>query len=239
MLNICRAGAPWHDTEGGIGQDASHDLVSDHTKSRLMEATLQVIRSQGLAGASARSIGAAAGVNQALIFYHFGTVAELIEAASDEAVTRAVAAYTERFAEVESLPQLIEVARLVHEQERESGNVAVMAQLLAGAQHDPVLARASRHAIGAWTEQVRVVLDRVLAATPAAALLDATDLAPAVSAAFIGIELFHGVDPEAGERAFATLARLDALITAVNDLGPVATSALRVAGRSLAKRTGG
>lgn len=210
---------------------------SDHTKSRLMDATLQVIRSQGLGAASARGIGSAAGVNQALIFYHFGTVAELIEAASNEAVARSVASYRDRFDAVETLPQLIDVGRLVHEHEREAGNVAVMAQLLAGAQHDPVLARASRHAIGLWTEQVRVMLDRVLAATPAAALLDAADLAPAVSAAFIGIELFHGVDPQASDRAFATLQRLDALIAAVNDLGPVAQTALRVAGRSLSKRT--
>ena len=168
---------------------------AERTREQLMTSALEVVRTKGLAAASARAIGAHAGVNQALIFYHFGTVTELIEAASDEAVARAVDGYRDRFDRVTSLSELFAVGMQVHEQERRIGNVAVMAQLMAGAQHDPVLARASSRAIGLWTEQIRRVLDRVLAGTAAETLLVSADLAHALSAGFIGIELYHGVDP--------------------------------------------
>ena len=51
------------------------------TKQRLIDGALTAIRTHGIAGTSARTIAAAAGVNQALVFYHFGSVAELVEAA--------------------------------------------------------------------------------------------------------------------------------------------------------------
>ena len=209
---------------------------AERTREQLMTSALEVVRTKGLAAASARAIGAHAGVNQALIFYHFGTVTELIEAASDEAVGRAVDGYRDRFDRVTSLSELFAVGMQVHEQERRIGNVAVMAQLMAGAQHDPVLARASSRAIGLWTDQIRRVLDRVLAGTAAETLLDSADLAHALSAGFIGIELYHGVDPTGANRAFATMERLESLIATINDLSPVAQRAVRAAGRRLGER---
>jgi AcrR family transcriptional regulator len=209
---------------------------ADTTKERLRGAAFGILREKGLAAASARGISAAAGVNQALIFYHFGTVAELIEEASNEAVDRSIAGYHDRFAQVRSLADLLEVGMRVHEEERRRGHVAVMAQLMAGAQHNPVLARASRYAVGLWTAQIREVLDRVLADTPAGELLDSADLAAAVSAGFVGIELLHGVDPRSAELAFASLERLNSLITTVNGLAPTTQAALRVAARRLGSR---
>jgi AcrR family transcriptional regulator len=197
------------------------------TRARLRVAALQVVREQGLAAASARTIAAAAGVNQALIFYHFGTVTELIEAASADAVTTSVARYQGDFAAVRTLPELLSVGRAIHKREHREGNVAVMAQLMAGGQHDPVLARATRHALSLWIEQIQQVLDRVLAGTPVATVLDSAGLAHAVSAGFVGVELYDGVDPDGAASAFATLEHLAALVTTVNDLGPVAQAALR------------
>ena len=54
----------------------------EDTRSRLIQAALLTVRQDGLAAASARTIAARAQVNQALIFYHFTTVTQLIEAAS-------------------------------------------------------------------------------------------------------------------------------------------------------------
>ena len=198
------------------------------TKARLMTAALDVVRDQGLAAASARTIATRAEVNQALIFYHFGTVTELIEAASNDAVLARVAHYREDFAAVSSLPGLLAIGRRVHEEERREGTIAIMAQLMAGAQHDPVLARATRHAIGLWTAQIREALDRVLSATPVGTLLDTEGLAQVISAAFIGIELQDGADPDGPSKAFATIEQLGDLITTLNDLGPLTQTALRV-----------
>ncbi len=67
-------------------------------------------------------------------------------------------------------------------------------------------------------------------------LLDSADLAAAVSAGFVGIELLHGVDPRSAELAFASLDRLNSLITTVNGLAPTTQAALRVAARRLGSR---
>ena len=209
---------------------------AEDTRSRLRSAALAVVREQGVGGASARAIAAAAEVNQALIFYHFGSVSELIEAASDEAVEARVKLYQADFGGVASLSDLLSVARQVHEQERRAGSMTVMAQIMAGAQNDPVLARAARHALAAWIDEVDQVLGRVLAASPIGSLIDSAGLAQLVSATFMGIELYHGADPEAADLAFSTIERLNDVLSALEGLGPASQRALRIAGAQVGRR---
>ncbi|MFC7479963.1 TetR family transcriptional regulator [Luedemannella flava] len=58
------------------------------------------MRSHGIAGVSARTVAAAAGVNQALVFYHFGSMDDLLTEACQVATTASVARYREAFAAV-------------------------------------------------------------------------------------------------------------------------------------------
>ena len=60
------------------------------TRSKLIEGATQTIRSHGIAGVSARTVAAAAGVNQALVFYHFGNLDTLLTEACLEATRRRV-----------------------------------------------------------------------------------------------------------------------------------------------------
>jgi hypothetical protein len=71
------------------------------------------------------------------------------------------------------------------------------------------------------------VLGRILAGTPLAEFVDVAGLAKAASAAFIGLELFEGVDHAGAERAFAALDQLAGLVAALEELGPVAQHAVR------------
>lgn len=206
------------------------------TKSQLIRAALTTVREDGLAAASARTIAARAQVNQALIFYHFDTVTQLIEAASNAAVEESVRHYRDAFSGVGSLSELLQVGRELHEREATNGNVALMAQLMAGAQHDAVLARATQHAMATWTHQIEDVLRRVLAASPAADLLDVEGLAQLISAGFVGLELYDGIDASGATRALSTLEDLGLLIEVLDDSGPVATRALRSKIRSARRR---
>ncbi|MDN5789919.1 MAG: TetR family transcriptional regulator [Micrococcales bacterium] len=214
---------------------------AEATRGRLMSAALEVIRTEGLPAASARTVARVAQANQALIFYHFGTLAGLIEAASNQAVDERVALYRSEFARVESLPDLLAVGRAVHARERRDGTMVIMAQLMAGSQRDPVLARATQYAISAWIDEVDGVLRRVFASSPVGDLVDSTGLAEVISATFVGIELYHGADPEAATRAFATIERLNTLVATINELGITSQTALRIAairaGRRAARHT--
>jgi AcrR family transcriptional regulator len=197
------------------------------TRGRLLVAAAETLRQKGIAGLSARTIAAQADVNQALIFYHFGTVAELVEAACRAAVDERVDLYRDQFAGVTSLPELLAVGRQLHERERAIGNVAMMAQLMAGGQQEPTLAAAAQYAMRVWSEEIETVIRRVLTGSPLAEIADPAGLARAVSASFIGLELYQGVDPAAAESALDALEQLGALIEVVDELGAVARRALR------------
>ena len=197
------------------------------TRQKLIDGALRAVRTQGIAGVSARTIATSAGVNQALVFYHFGSVDELLGQACAQATAERIEVYRDRMAAVASFRELLDLGRTLHTEERAQGNVAVLAQLLAGAQTDDRLAAPLASALGLWVAEIEAVLHRLLAGSPVAAVADPAGLARAVSAAFIGLELFEGVDPAGAQAALDSLQRLAVLIEVVEDLGPVARRALK------------
>ena len=197
------------------------------TRDRLVQATLETLRDRGIAGVSARTIASAAEVNQALVFYHFGSVDQLLATACREGAAERVASYHERFAGVTSLGALLALGRELHREEAVRGNVTVMAQVLAGARHDERLVPAGREALSLWVAEIEPVLARLLATSPVADVVDVPGLARGVAAAFVGIELYDGVDPEAADAALGALEQLAVLVDVVDDLGQAARLALR------------
>jgi AcrR family transcriptional regulator len=206
------------------------------TKDKLLEATIETLRTHGIAGISARTIATTAGVNQALVFYHFGSVDQLLAAACATATAQRVEVFRERFAGVGSLRELLAAGRELHTVERGTGNVAVLAQLLAGARSDPRLCEATAAALDLWARELETVLDRVLRRTPLAGIADVPGLARAVAAAFIGIELCEGAHPQAAGSALDAVDHLGAVLEAFEDLGPVASRELRAKVRQVTSK---
>jgi AcrR family transcriptional regulator len=206
------------------------------TRDKLLDAAAAALAEDGVAAVSARTLATRAEVNQALVFYHFGTVSGLLEAAVRRSVDLAVASYRDRFSDVSTLAELLTVGRALHESEHRSGNVAQMAQVMAGARRDETLATAGRYAMDRWSAEVEAVLVRVLPTTPLHGLVEPRGLAQAVAAGFIGLELYDGVDPEAAEGALASLDALGALLSAFDAMPPVAMRAFRARARRAAAR---
>lgn len=196
------------------------------TRLKLLTATDIVIREKGLAAVSARSVAARAGVNQALVFYHFGTVADLVDSACRTALDTRVAMYAERFDAVRTIDELLVLARELNTTEGRAGNVATMAQILAAGQHDEAIAGTARYCLAQWSAQVERVLSRVLAGHPLAEVVDISGLAQAVTCGFIGVELMQGIASEASDAALASLDQLAGLMGVLDDLGPVARRAV-------------
>ncbi|MDT0572382.1 helix-turn-helix domain-containing protein [Streptomyces sp. DSM 3412] len=201
--------------------------MSAATRTKLLEGALRTLVEQGIAKTSARTIAATAGVNQALVFYHFGSVDELLAAACRYGAEQRVARHRERMAAIGSLSELLAFGREMHVEERAAGHVAVLGQLLAGAQTHPRLAPATAAGLDLWIAEVEGVLRRVLAASPLGEFADAGGLARAVAASFVGLELYEGVDPEGAGEALGALEQLAALAAALDGLGPVAQRAVR------------
>lgn len=192
-----------------------------------MDATIEVLRTDGIAGASARVIADKAGVDQALVFDHFETVTGLIDQACRAQVVQETASYREELEQVTTLRELLELGRRLHARERAAGNITVMAQVLAGAQRDEALAETSRYALGVWSAEVERAVERVLAAGRLDLGLDPVGLAKAVSASFIGLILYDGVDPASGQSAFGVLDRLGELGEVLDGLGPAGRAVVR------------
>ena len=58
--------------KSGVGSRGSK--TGQATKARIVAAAIETLKTDGFAGASARAIAKAGGFNQALVFYHFGSV---------------------------------------------------------------------------------------------------------------------------------------------------------------------
>ncbi|MEU4034380.1 TetR/AcrR family transcriptional regulator [Streptomyces collinus] len=200
---------------------------SQETKTKLLEGALRTLTEQGIAKTSARTVASAAGVNQALVFYHFGSVDELLAAACRYGAEKSVANYRDRLAAVSSLSELLAVGREIHERERADGHVALLGQLLAGAPTHAALGPAAAGGLDLWIAEIEQVLRRVLAATPFGEFTDPAGLARAIAASFVGIELYEGADEAGAHAALDTLEQLGALVAALEELGPVAQRAIR------------
>ncbi|MDT0303729.1 TetR/AcrR family transcriptional regulator [Streptomonospora wellingtoniae] len=201
--------------------------MSQETRTRLLAGALQTLVEHGIAGASARTIAGAAGVNQGLVFYHFGSVDNLLAEACRYGSGQRVARYRDRFAAVASLDELVELGRVVHAEERAAGHVATLGQLLAGAQSHPRLAEATAAGLELWIAELEQVLARVLSGGPMAGLVDVGGLARAMAAGFVGLELYEGADSAGAERALASLEQLALAAAVVEEMGPLAQRALR------------
>jgi AcrR family transcriptional regulator len=194
-------------------QRAGRGRGADDTRARIVDAALEALRQGGIAGISARGIARIGGFNQALIFYHFGSVEGLlIEVARSESERRS-ALYAEALADVTSLPELVAVARRLHDEEFKTGSVAALTQMLAGAGGSAEMAQGVWEALEPWTRLVRETIERLLVGTPFDGVLPAQDLTEAVAALFLGIELFTGLNPEGGETSvFRTMEMVATLV---------------------------
>ncbi len=138
-----------------------------------------------------------------------------------------MARYRTRLAAAGSLSELLAVGREIHEQERTGGHVALLGQLLAGAQTHAALGPAAAAGLDLWIAEIEQVLRRVLAATPLGECADPARLARAVAASFVGIELYEGVDEAGAQAALDALEQLGVLVAVLEELGPVARQAVR------------
>lgn len=211
-------------------------MRGEDTRRRLLDATLQAMREHGLGNVSARLVADVAGVNQALIFYHYGSMQQLLAEAMRTATSERVAQWSGELEQVTDLTVLVDLARRLHAREAEEGNVAVLAQALAASHSDAALAAVVGEALDLWLEPIEATAQRVLAGTALEGFVSPADVARTVAAAFVGVELFEGVVQVKDHDPWEVLERMAALATLVMESGPITKAALRRRLRTSARR---
>jgi AcrR family transcriptional regulator len=173
----------------GPERRAVHAGEGETTRARIVAAGIRTLKEKGFAGASARAIARTGGFNQALIFYHFGTVNALLLAALDETSELRMHRYRAALDGVTTLPELMARAAQIYREDLESGHIKVLAELIAGASSSPSLGPEIVARMEPWIAFTEEALDRVLAGSPLEPLVPKEDLAFAVVSLYLGLEL--------------------------------------------------
>jgi AcrR family transcriptional regulator len=188
------------------------------TRRRLVAAAIAALREVGYAGASAREIARRAECNQALVFYHFGSVADLLLAALDETSRVRMEQYSAAVDGVTTLEGLVAVGAVIFAEDLDAGHVTVLAEMIAGASSSPELGAAVTERIETWRAFTEALARRVLEGSPFASLVDPAQVAFAVVALYLGIELLTHLDGDRrpAEELFASAGQLAALVGALS-----------------------
>ncbi|MGH3492363.1 MAG: TetR/AcrR family transcriptional regulator [Sciscionella sp.] len=197
---------------------AGRQTSANDTRAALVTGAIEALREVGFAGASAREIASRARCNQGLVFYHFGSVVDLLLAALDDVSARRLSAYTEVLDRAGTLVDLIDSASTIFGEDLDAGHVAVLVEMITGAQSTPGLGEQVAARLAPWREFAERAVGKALAGSPVALLLPRRELAHGVVAGFLGLELLATLD---GDRA-AALALFDRarLVAGLLDLAP-------------------
>jgi AcrR family transcriptional regulator len=168
------------------------------TRRALVDAAIESLRFDGYAGASARAIATRAGLNPGLIFYHFGSVSDLLLAALAEVSERRMARYSTAVDGAHTPAELIAVATDIFREDLDEGYVTVLVEMIAGAGSSPELGEQVAKLIAPWRTFAQQAIETIVSASPFASLIPVGDAAHAVVALYLGLEMLSHLD---GDRA--------------------------------------
>jgi AcrR family transcriptional regulator len=200
---------------------AGEHARSADTRAALVAAAVAALQEVGFARASAREIARRAGCNQALVFYHFGSVTDLLLAGLDSISAERMAAYRGLLDHAGSLAEVVESARGIFVEDLSSGRVSVLVEMITGAQSADGLGEQVAARLAPWRELAETAVRQSLAGSPFAALLPAREVAHAVVAGFLGLEMLANLDgdPRAALALFDRAILLAGFIDLTGGLG--------------------
>jgi AcrR family transcriptional regulator len=198
-----------------VGPEAS--TGSERTRRALVAAAIEALREEGFSGASAREIARRAQCNQGLVFYHFGSVTNLLLAALDEVSTLRLARYQRAVEDAHGLAQLVDTAESVFQEDLDAGYISVLAEMIAGASSTPGLGPEVAARIAPWRSFAADAVRHTLADTPLAPLVSPDEVAHGIVALYLGLEMLAHLDGDRAptEALFERARQLTALLGAL------------------------
>lgn len=172
----------------GLRRAAGVDGLSG-TKLQIAEAALETLKSMGFAGASARAIAHQGDFNQALIFYHFGSVQTVLLAAFDLISDRRMQEYGPLIDAAVSAPELARLARRIYDDDLERGYVTALGEMVAGGVSDPVLGAEVAARIEPWIGMAERKLAQLLEGSALLSVVAPRELAFGIVASYFGVDM--------------------------------------------------
>jgi AcrR family transcriptional regulator len=220
LLNVERMLKNWQVSQGRDAMPAGRKAVragGEETRARIVEAAVATLRTAGFAGASARAIAAAGGFNQALIFYHFGSLDDLLLAALDATAAARLARYEAAVAKAGSLPELLKVAGRLYDEDLASGHITVVTELIGGSLTRPALRPEIRRRMQPWLDFTEAALGRTTGGGLLYRIVPGRDVAYGVIRLYLGLQMLTHLDgrPDRARALFAAGSRIGARLDTV------------------------
>jgi AcrR family transcriptional regulator len=159
-----------------------------------VEAAIETLKDEGFAGTSARAISERAGLNQALIFYHFGSVVNLLLAALDSVSNDRMVKFSAAINNVSSPTDLTNIAAQIFRDDLDSGHVTVLAEMIAGASSVEGLGVEVATRLSPWFTFAEEAIEKSFGDSPLASLLPSSDVAYVIVALYLGFEMLTHLD---------------------------------------------
>jgi AcrR family transcriptional regulator len=180
------------------------------TRRQIVGAALETLRNDGFAGATSRAIARAGGFNQALIFYHFGSLDGLLLAALDRTSEERLERYRDVIDRAESVDELVAAVARLYAEDRKRGHMTVVAQMVAGSAARPELKPELVTRMEPWLDLCERALEKGLGWLGLAELIPRRELAYAFVTFYLGVNLMTQLDEDRA-RTDALFARLEAV----------------------------
>ncbi len=191
---------------------------SAQTRQALVRAAIETLKADGFARTSARTIARRAGCNQGLVFYHFGSVANLLLAALDEVSADRLERYGATAAQASSLTRLAEVAEVIFREDLDEGHATVLAELVSGAASIPGFGAEVAARLRSWTDFAQAAVEKAAGPSMLASFVPSADVAYGLVALYLGLEMLSHLDGDRA-RALALFSRAKQLAALTEALG--------------------
>lgn len=159
------------------------------TPDRIIAATLNALAYNGYAGTTARVIAASADVPVGSLFYHFGTLDELLLAALDHTSAARLPRWRDALAEVDNVTELLRAMAVLYAEDTDSGHAVAVRELVSNGVFSERFSAEMSVRMAPWFDLAESVAARVLQDTPVLALISARDLAVTAVALYLGLDV--------------------------------------------------
>lgn len=188
------------------------------TRARMIEAALRTLIEEGYAGTSARVIAARGSFNPALIFYHYGTVDDLLLAALDKSSAERLERYRSVMSGTAAPDELVRRAFDLFREDVEGGHVTAVTELIGASLSRPQLRAELVARMHPWLEFTRQALERLLADSSLAIppIPSVEPAAFAIASGYLGLNMLSRLMPDLSqtERLFELLEQLSRIAPA-------------------------
>ena len=183
---------------------ATRDLILQAARRRLIE--------EGYANLSVREIAADAGVNHALIGYHFQGKQQLVMAVLDEANARLLERQAHMYDTANSASEQWRQACAFYDEDLASGFVKLLMELMGASFHDQALRKEFTPRLLAWQKLIEEAVDRFVRDTGLALPISPRAISAGITWFWMGMEasMALGIGEEQGHQreALAAMATL-------------------------------